>query len=86
MLSPVPIDGHQPVRELDRPSSVASYGSTSSIPRSDLSQDRVVARAISRHYNPSQLRGNVHHGTFISFLIVEDRANIVIRPINFSFL
>ena len=54
-----------------------------SIPRSDLSRDRVVARVISRHYNPSQLGGNVHYGTFISFLIVKDRANTVIRPIHF---
>jgi hypothetical protein len=49
-----------------------------SIPRSDLSRDRVIARVISRHCNPSQLGGNDHYGTFISFLIVKDRANIML--------
>jgi hypothetical protein len=36
----------------------------------DLSRDRVVARVISRHYNPSQLGGNVHHGTFYPNFVV----------------
>ncbi len=69
-LPPMPINGHQHVPELARPSSTASYGSTMLIPRSNISRDRVVARVISRHYNPSQLGERFHHGTFYLIFVI----------------
>ena len=76
MLPPASVEGHQPVQEIVRSPSAASYSSTISIPRSDISRDRVVARVISRHYNPSQLRKNTHHGTFYSIFCCQKISSI----------
>jgi hypothetical protein len=71
MLPPASVEGHQPVQEIVRSPSAASYSSTISIPRSDITRNRVVARVISRHYNPSQLGENAHHSTFYPIFVVK---------------
>jgi hypothetical protein len=71
MLPPASVEGHQPVQEIVRSPSAASYSSTTSIPRSDITRNRVVARVISRHYNPSQLGENAHHSTFYPIFVVK---------------
>ena len=70
MLPPASVEGHQPVQEIVRSPSAASYSSTISIPRSDITRNR-VARVISRHYNPSQLGENAHHSTFYPIFVVK---------------
>jgi hypothetical protein len=71
VLPPAPLHSHQAVRGLAPSPSAASYGSTISIPRSNVGQDPVVARVISRHYISGQVGGHVHYGTFYLIFVIK---------------